>query len=82
MIGTEIEKQREYVKRIYEDGAPCPVCGKLQTPWAAAGQPDADAWIGSREREYACVECGSALRHDVYLMGGWGWGNPTVVAHR
>lgn len=81
MIG-QLEKQRAFVKQIYENGAPCPVCGKLQTPWEAAGLADADAWISTREREYVCVECNTPLRHDVYLMGGWGWGNPNVVAHR
>lgn len=81
MIGTELEKQHQYLKRIYEGGAPCPVCGMIQTPWQASGT-DFEQWVGSSEREYVCVECKAPLRHDVYLTGGWGWGNPNVVAHR
>jgi hypothetical protein len=76
-------RQREYVRKLYEGGMPCWNCGKVQTPWQAAGKT-VDEWFDTpmRDHAYACVECASPLRHDVYLTGGWGWGNPTLNVHR
>ena len=80
---SERDKQRKYVIESYAGGAPCPVCGKIQTPWEAVGT-DALTWVDAPQsnHKYHCIECGIEIRHDLYFIGGWGWGNPAVVAHR
>jgi hypothetical protein len=80
---SELDRQRKYIIKQYENGAPCPICGKIQTPWEASGQ-DADTWATSgTSRDYHCIECGVELSHDVYFVAGWGWSSPAQPkAHR
>jgi hypothetical protein len=79
---TDLDRQVQYVIRTYSEPAPCPICGKLQTPWEASAAESPEAWATRNQPvEYACVECHAPLRHDVYFIGGWGWGNPALKVH-